>query len=495
MELLIEDLAHDGRGIARAGAKAVFVDGALPGERVLARVTKRHRQYDDAVADEILVSSPDRIEPHCAHFAACSGCSLQHLDPERQIEFKQKQLLDSLERIGRVAPQRLLAPMQRDIWGYRRKARLSVRFVEKKGRALAGFREANGRYVAEIDRCPVLDPRVGTLVGALSELVTTLDARAAIPQIEVAAAQQVVLVFRTLVALSPGDRAKLAAFSERHDLVIVLQPAGIDSLISLDGSPPPHLQYAIDDTLSADYLPLDFVQVNDSINRAMIVQALDLLEVGASDHVLDLYCGLGNFTMPLARRAGTVFGVEGDAGLIARARANASNNGLNNVDYAVADLTLDHAAADWSRARYCWILREQVPSACSTTCRAPTSSASSMCRATREPLRATARSWSGARASIWSPPASWTCSRTPRTSRAWRCSCGGECMWRAPRLRRRCRVVRNERPRRRVALHVTPSVQAFIPARGILRCLQSDLVNHRSHRHRHRNRTQVPARQ
>jgi 23S rRNA (uracil1939-C5)-methyltransferase len=356
LELSIEDLAHDGRGIARAGAKAVFVDGALPGERVLAHVTKRHRQFDDAVADEILLRSPDRIDPHCAHFAACSGCSLQHLNPERQIEFKQKQLLDSLERIGRVAPQRLLAPMQRDIWGYRRKARLSVRFVEKKGRALAGFREANGRYVAEIDHCPVLDPRVGTLVGALSELVTTLDARAAIPQIEVAAAQQVVLVFRILVPLSPGDRAKLATFSQRHDLVIVLQPAGMDSLIGLDGSPPPHLQYAIDDTLSVDYLPLDFVQVNDSINRAMIVQALDLLEVGAADHVLDLYCGLGNFTMPLARRAGSVFGVEGDAGLIARARANASKNGLNNVDYAVADLTLDHAAADWSRARYTRLL-------------------------------------------------------------------------------------------------------------------------------------------
>lgn len=356
MELLIEDLAHDGRGIARAGAKAVFVDGALPGERVRAHVVKRHRHYDDAVVDEILQRSPDRIEPHCAHFAACSGCSLQHLSPGRQIEFKQKQLLDSLERIGKVAPQRVLASMQRDIWGYRRKARLSVRFVEKKGRALAGFREANGRYVAEIEHCPVLDPRVGTLIGALSALVTSMDARAAIPQIEVAAAEQVVLVFRNLTPLSPGDRARLAEFAARHSFVVVLQPAGMDSLVGLDGSPPPQLSYAIDEQLRLDYLPLDFVQVNDSINRAMIVQALDLLDVGASDRVLDLYCGLGNFTLPLARRAASVFGVEGDAGLIARARANARKHGLDNIDYAVADLTLDHGQADWSRARYSRIL-------------------------------------------------------------------------------------------------------------------------------------------
>ncbi|MBL8245191.1 MAG: TRAM domain-containing protein, partial [Rhodanobacteraceae bacterium] len=172
MELLIEDLAHDGRGIARAGQKAVFVDGALPGERVRARLVKRHRQYDDAAAEEILELSRDRVEPRCAHVAVCSGCSLQHLDPQRQIEFKQKQLLDSLARIGKVQPQRVLPALQREIWGYRRKARLSVRFVEKKGRALVGFREANGRYVAEIEHCPVLDPRVGTKIGALSDLVS-----------------------------------------------------------------------------------------------------------------------------------------------------------------------------------------------------------------------------------------------------------------------------------------------------------------------------------
>ncbi len=354
--MLIEDLAHDGRGIARAGQKAVFVDGALPGEKVRARLIKRHRQYDDAVAEEILEVSGDRVEPRCAHVAVCSGCSLQHLDPQRQIEFKQKQLLDSLARIGKVQPQRVLPALQREIWGYRRKARLSVRFVEKKGRALVGFREANGRYVAEIEHCPVLDPRVGTKIGALSDLVSQMDARAAIAQIEVAAAENVVLVFRNLVPLSAADRERLAAFGAAHGFHIVLQPAGLDSLVGLDGAPPPQLEYAIDDTLRLNYLPLDFVQVNDSINRAMIAQALDLLEVGASDRVLDLYCGLGNFTLPLARRAASVFGVEGDAGLLARARENAQRAGLGNIDYAVADLSQDHRDTAWARAPYTRVL-------------------------------------------------------------------------------------------------------------------------------------------
>jgi 23S rRNA (uracil1939-C5)-methyltransferase len=352
LELLIQDLSHDGRGIARAGQKAVFVSGALPGERVLAHVVKRHRQYDDAVADEILEASPDRIQPHCAHAQICSGCSLQHLSPQQQIEFKQKHLLDNLERIGKVSPQRLLAPLQRDIWGYRRKARLSVRHVDKKGRALVGFREANGRYVAELQHCPVLDVRVGPLLGTLSALVTELDARASIPQIEVAAAERVVLVFRHLHPLSANDRARLRQFGLDHQLDIVLQPAGNDSLVDLDGAAPGVLSYAIDDSLSLEYLPLDFVQVNDSINRAMIVQALDLLEVGGSDRVLDLYCGLGNFTLPLARQAASVFGVEGDAGLIERARANASRCGIANIDYAVADLSLDHGGTAWAQGDY-----------------------------------------------------------------------------------------------------------------------------------------------
>ncbi|GMU42189.1 MAG: 23S rRNA (uracil(1939)-C(5))-methyltransferase RlmD [Xanthomonadales bacterium] len=351
-ETEIEDLAHDGRGIARAGTKTVFVDGALPGERVRARRIKPHRQYDDALAEEVLRASPDRVVPRCAHTTTCSGCSLQHLAPERQIEFKQKQLLDGLERIGRVRPQRLLPALQREIWGYRRKARLSVRHVDRKGRALVGFREANGRYVAEIEHCPVLDARVGARIGALSALVTGMDARASIPQIEVAVAARAVLVVRHLHPLSPADHARLVEFAGSNDVDIVLQPAGLDSLVGLHGEPPPELEYLIDGDLRLRYRPLDFVQVNDSINQAMVAQALDLLQVGAQDRVLDLYCGLGNFTLPIARRAAFAFGVEGDAGLIERARGNAVRNQLLHIDYAVADLSQDQREAPWARAAY-----------------------------------------------------------------------------------------------------------------------------------------------
>lgn len=356
LELQIEGLSHDGRGVARVGQKAVFVSGALPGERVQARLLKRHRQYDEAATVNVLDASPDRVVPRCAHTDACSGCSLQHLQPAVQIELKQQHLLDNLTRIGKATPRRILPPLQREVWGYRRKARMSVRYISKKGGSLVGFREENGRFVAEIDHCPVLDPRVGLHIKALSELVSSMDARAAIAQIEVAAGAQVVLVFRNLVPLTDADRSRLQVFAERHCFQVVMQPAGLDSLYALDGGAVPELEYQVDGDINIRYRPLDFVQVNDSINRAMVDQAIDLLQPGASDRVLDLYCGLGNFTLPLARRAGQVTGVEGDAGLIARARANAERNGFGNTDFHVADLSQDQGASAWSRASYTRIL-------------------------------------------------------------------------------------------------------------------------------------------
>lgn len=356
MELMIEGLSHDGRGVARVGQKTVFVSGALPGERVSARLVKRHRQYDDAAVVSVLEASSERVAPRCAHVDICSGCSLQHLSPAAQIQLKQANLLDNLSRIGKVEPGRLLEPLQRQVWGYRRKGRLSVRYVSGKGKALVGFREDNGRYVAEIVHCEVLDPRVGYRLQDLSELVTALDARAQIAQIEVAAAAEVVLVFRHLAPLSQQDQERLRDFGLKHQFLIVLQPAGLDSLRALDGGEVPELEYQVDGDLVVRYRPLDFVQVNDSINQAMVAQALDLLEVGSQDQVLDLYCGLGNFTLPLARRAGAVTGVEGDAGLIARARANAIRNGLSQVEYHVADLSLDQSANAWSKAGYTRIL-------------------------------------------------------------------------------------------------------------------------------------------
>ena len=356
LELRIEDLTHDGRGVARANKKAIFVNGALPGELVQARIVKRHRQYDEAVVTAVLEASAERIVPACVHVGVCSGCTLQHLTPAAQIALKQKQLLDALERIGKVQPRELLEPLQRDVWGYRRKGRLSVRYVEKKGAALVGFREANGKYVAQIASCLVLDPRVGLRITELSDLVSALAARAQIAQIEIAAAERVALVFRHLVPLVAADRELLHAFGELHGFDIVLQSAGPETLVTLTGEAPADLHYEVEDGLSLRYRPLDFVQVNDSINRAMVAQAIELLGVGADDRVLDLYCGLGNFTLPLARRSEQVVGVEGDAGLIARARANALRNGISNVEFLVADLARSQALTDWARAPYTRLL-------------------------------------------------------------------------------------------------------------------------------------------
>lgn len=356
LELDIVDLASDGRGVARHGQKAVFVKGALTGERVRAQVIKPHRQYDDAVAIEVLQASPARVAPPCAHTDVCSGCSLQHLSVTAQIELKQKHLIDSLERIGKVAPQRLLPALQRETLGYRRKARLSVKFVDKKNAALVGFREDNGRYVADIERCETIDPRVGVLIAPLKLLVSALSVRRELAQIEVAAGDRVALVFRHLAPLAAEDRELLRQFGALHGVEIVLQPGGIDSLTTLDGTAPSELRYAVEDGLWLNYRPLDFVQVNDSVNRAMIAQALELLDAGKDDSVLELFCGLGNFTLPLGRRVGSVVGVEGDDGLLERAARNAAQAGLDNIRYAAADLSQDHRDAWWAQDSYTRLL-------------------------------------------------------------------------------------------------------------------------------------------
>lgn len=339
MEVRIEDLAHDGRGIGHVAGKAVFVHGALPGELVKPTRVHQGRQYDEARECEVLEASPDRVSPQCPHIEQCSGCSLQHFAPAGQIRAKQKMLADQLSRIGGVEPEEWLAPLQREAWAYRRKARLSVRYVEKKGRALVGFREDNGRYVADLSRCEVLDARVGPLLSTLADLVTGLDSRRDIPQIEMAAAERVVLVLRHLKPLSAADRARLSEFGVRHGIDWVLQPAGLDSLRTLDDAPPAALHYELPQyQLRFAYQPLDFVQVHATLNQAMIDQAMHWLAPQPGERVLDLYCGLGNFTLPIARLGAQVLGVEGDAGLVARARAGALANGLAEVEFIQADL-------------------------------------------------------------------------------------------------------------------------------------------------------------
>jgi 23S rRNA (uracil1939-C5)-methyltransferase len=353
VEADITDLSHDGRGVAHIGGKAIFVAGALAGERVRLRITGKHRHYDEGTVEEVLQSSPDRATPLCTHFGICGGCALQHLAPAAQIAAKQHVLLENLERIGKVQPQTVLKPLTDAPWGYRRKARLSVKFVDKKGRVLVGFRESNGRYVADIRRCEVLHPAVGTRIEAITALIESLDAKRDIPQIEVAAGDNLVaLIFRHLQPLSTHDLDALTAFAQTHSLGIYLQPGGIDSVKSL-WPQDARLSFGLPAYgVELQFQPLDFIQVNGGMNIRMIDQALALLDPHPVDNVLDLFCGLGNFTLPLARRSGSVTGVEGDAGLVRRAEANARRNNVENAKFYAADLAIDQHTAPWAKADY-----------------------------------------------------------------------------------------------------------------------------------------------
>jgi 23S rRNA (uracil1939-C5)-methyltransferase len=346
----VAGLNHDGEGVLR-GAKTAFVPGALPAEQVRFRRVRRHRQYDEGELLEVLRPSPDRVAPPCAHFGLCGGCALQHLDPAAQLAAKQRELAEVLARVGRVEPARWLPPLTGPTTGYRRRARLGAKYVPKRGRVLVGFRERAKSYVAALDACAVLAPPLGELITPLSELLTGLAARQAIPQIEVAVGEDATaLVFRVLETPGDADLAALHAFGVAHGLRIHLQPAGMDSIRLLrtpDASwaasraeDEPWLHYALPDHgVRLAFRPTDFVQVNAAVNRRLVSQALDELQVVAGHRVLDLFCGLGNFTLPLARRAREVVGIEGEAGLVARARHNADLNGIGNAAFHVADLT------------------------------------------------------------------------------------------------------------------------------------------------------------
>jgi 23S rRNA (uracil1939-C5)-methyltransferase len=348
IELRVDDLSHDGRGVATAGDKRVFVRGALPGERVLVRITRVNRRYDEGEVLEIFEASPHRIDPRCPHFGVCGGCSLQHLDAAQQIESKHNTLVQNLVRIGKVTPDEWWEPLTGPAWGYRRKARLSVRYVQAKGRVLVGFRETYGRFVADMQECHVLDPRVGGHLASLSTLIYGMEARQTIPQIEVACGDNCcALVFRHLENLSEGDLEKLREFARATGLAVMLQPSGPESIHALEPSRV-ELSFALPEYgLELAFGPSDFVQVNAEMNQRMIARALELLDPGPTDRVLDLFCGLGNFTLPIATRAGRVVGVEGDQELVRKAMMNAERNGLTHAAFHAADLDAEPGSAAW----------------------------------------------------------------------------------------------------------------------------------------------------
>lgn len=357
VEIAIDSMSQDGRGVGQVDGRTVFIPGSLPGERVSFLYRKRHRRYDEGEVLEILEPAADRVEPGCASFGTCGGCSLQHLDPDAQLRSKQEVLLTALERIGRVRPETILSPLSSaDHWGYRRKARLGVKYVEKKGRVLVGFRERSTPFVADIGRCEVLHADVGGRLGELAEMVHGLSIRDRVPQIEVAVGEDAtILVFRLLAAPSEADLHAFAAFEKRSGLDICIQEGGPESVRSLSGGPVPELHYRLPEFgVEVAFEPTDFTQVNFDLNRLMVGRAVGLLDLAPADRVLDLFCGLGNFTLPLAVRAASVVGVEGDRGLVERARRNAARNGIENVQFFTADLFEPQAegGSPWSTYRY-----------------------------------------------------------------------------------------------------------------------------------------------
>lgn len=346
----IASVTHEGKGIVAGEGKKVFVAGALAGEQVRYLRRKRRRNFDEAELLEVLEAADERVDARCAAYGRCGGCSLQHISPQQQRAIKFQSLQDSMQRIGKVEPATWLEPLTGQEWNYRRRARLAVKDVPAKGRVLVGFRERHAPFITEMDRCEVLAAPVDSLLLPLSELIGSLSIRARLPQIEVAVAEQVVaLVFRVLDAPGEDDLAQLRAFADAQGVQVWLQPGGLDSIARLDGCGPDGvLGYGLPDfDIEIQFQPIDFVQVNAQINERMVQAAIDYLKPQPTDRVLDLYCGIGNFSLPLARRAGFVLGIEGEASLVTRAGENARRNGLDNVEFRTADLSTVDGSEAW----------------------------------------------------------------------------------------------------------------------------------------------------
>ena len=337
----VESLDHDGQGVARVDGKAIFIEGALPGERVEYSSYRKKPSFEKALVGRIHKASSLRVTPRCPHYAACGGCSMQHLDSNAQTSVKQRVLEDDFWHLSRLRPEIIYPPITGPAWGYRYRARLSVRFVAKKGGVLVGFRERRSSYVVDMGQCEVVPPHVSALIMPLRALIGKMSIPDRLPQIEVAIGDvQTALVFRNLEALNSNDEAMLRAFADEHKVTVYLQPKGPETVHlfhPLDAGP---LYYTLPEFgLTMQFRPIDFTQVNHGINRMLLRRAMKLLDPQPGERIADMFCGLGNFTLPIARSGATVVGIEGAKALVDRALLNAQLNGLAaRTEFAVSNL-------------------------------------------------------------------------------------------------------------------------------------------------------------
>ena len=337
----IESLDREGRGVAHSDGKTIFVDGAVPGEDVEYAAYRKKPSWELAQTLRIEREGPSRVPPRCAFFGTCGGCSMQHVEERAQVAAKQRVLEDALWHLGRVRPETMLRPLHGLSWGYRHRARLSVRWVEKKGGSLVGFRERKSSFVTDMTSCEVLPPEVSALIRPLRALVDTLSIQGRLPQIEVAVGDEtIVLVLRVLDSPSADDQDRLKRFADQHGIQLWLQPAGPDSARAFWPLDAPSLFYALPEfQVRIAFGPTDFTQVNHAVNRLLVSRAMSLLEPRPGERITDFFCGLGNFTLAIARSGADVLGVEGSAGLLARAEDNAKANGLaDRCRFAAANL-------------------------------------------------------------------------------------------------------------------------------------------------------------
>jgi len=342
-------LTDDAKGVVRIDNKVIFVDGTLPGEEIVFRVAKRRRRYDRATLVEIVTPSLQRVAPPCEYFGYCGGCGLQHLEPGAQIVSKEQILREQFNKFGVGEPEKWLLPLVGDNLHYRRKARLGVKYVYKKNSVLVGFRERASAYLADMNSCQTLDTRFSQLIPALREFIMELSCKGSIPQIEVAAGDdQLALVFRHLEPLSSDDESRLTAFAQQYQVQLYLQAGGPETVTLFWPEHAPTMSYSLPDySLEMLFRATDFIQVNADMNKRMIDRALQLLEIKPDDCLLDLFCGLGNFTLPIARFASRVVGVEANTSLIDHARINAKHNGIQNAEFRLADLYDENATLCW----------------------------------------------------------------------------------------------------------------------------------------------------